>query len=180
MGCPTRQSNCPLSPPGVTDFSICIAHIRSIPDSKQNNLNSQHYHFELLDVVSPTMAMISPIGQERLLFLGLGITTCAVLALVRNRLIHFREAATIPPTENKSHFIDQKTEDSLKLGTLNKLLNNPNYGIQETASIIVCERAIHNEFAINTLLYEISRPEYDRRERAIRALIMMVNGCMYS
>ncbi|QSZ31281.1 hypothetical protein DSL72_000844 [Monilinia vaccinii-corymbosi] len=122
------------------------------------------------------MAIILPVGQERLFFLGLGITTCAVLAFVRHRLVHFREAATIPPTENKSHFIDQKTEDSLNLSTLNTLLNNPNYGIRETASIIVCERAIHNEFAINALLYEISQPEYDRREKAIRALIMMVNG----
>ncbi|KAJ8070476.1 hypothetical protein OCU04_000850 [Sclerotinia nivalis] len=122
------------------------------------------------------MAMISPVGQERLLFLGLGITTYAVLAFVRHRLVHFREAATIPPTENKSHFIDQKTEDSLRLSTLGKLLDNPNYGIQETASIIVCERALHNESAINSLLHEISEPEYDRREKAVRAFILIVNG----
>ncbi|KAI9650476.1 hypothetical protein NHQ30_000492 [Ciborinia camelliae] len=126
------------------------------------------------------MAIISPTGQERLLFLGLGITTCAIVAFVRHRLIHFREEATISPAENKSHFIDQKTEDSLRLNTLNKLLNNPNYGIQETASIIVCERALHNEFAINTLLHEISQPEYDRRGKAIRALIMIMNSSTIS
>lgn len=126
------------------------------------------------------ISMISPTSQDRLLFLGLGITTCAVFTFVRHRLHRFREAAIIPPTENKSHFIDQKTEDSLQLETLHKLLNNPNYGIQETASIIVCERALHNEFAINTLLDEISRPEYEHREKAIRAFIMMVNSCMCS
>lgn len=125
------------------------------------------------------MAMISPIGHERLLLLGIGITTCAVLAFVRNRLVHFREVATIPPAENKSHFIDQKTEDSLRLDTLDKLLNNPNYGIQETASIIVCERALYNEVAISILLDEISQPDHERRERAVRALILIVNNCMY-
>lgn len=123
--------------------------------------------------------MLSPVGQERLLFLGLGITTCAVLAFVRYRLVHFREAATIPPPENKSHFIDQKTEDSLKLSTLEKLIKNPNYGIQETASIIVCERALHNEYAINSLLYEISQPEYSKRAIAVRAFILIVNNCRY-
>ncbi|TGO38775.1 hypothetical protein BHYA_0067g00050 [Botrytis hyacinthi] len=122
------------------------------------------------------MAMLSPVGQERLLFLGLGITTCAVLAFVRYRLVHFREAATIPPPENKSHFIDQKTEDSLKLSTLEKLIKNPNYGIQETASIIVCERALHNEHAINSLLYEISQPDYGKRAIAVRAFILIVNN----
>ncbi|ESZ97960.1 hypothetical protein SBOR_1631 [Sclerotinia borealis F-4128] len=107
---------------------------------------------------------------------SLAVTTCAVFAFVRRRLIHYREAATIPPTENKSHFIDQQTEDSLGLNTLSKLLDNPNYGIQETAAIIICERALHNDFTINSLLHDISQPDYDRREKAIRALVLIVNS----
>jgi hypothetical protein len=126
------------------------------------------------------MAILSPSGQERLFVLGLGVTTCAIFGLMRRMLVHYRDAAALPPTENKSHYIDQDTEDSLKLSTLDKLLDNPNYGIQETAAIIICERALHDKNTLDILLWYITRPDHDTREKGIRALTMIMNSCAYT
>ncbi|PQE20930.1 cytoskeleton-associated protein [Rutstroemia sp. NJR-2017a BBW] len=122
------------------------------------------------------MAILSPLGQERLFVLGLGVTTCAIIGLMRRMLVHYRDTAALPPTENKSHYIDQDTEDSLKLSTLDKLLDNPNYGIQETAAIIICERALHDKNTLDILLWYITRPDHDTREKGIRALTMIMNS----
>jgi hypothetical protein len=123
------------------------------------------------------MAALSPAAQDRLLLLGIGITACATLGVMRNLLISYREAAVVPPSEIKPQYITQDVEDSLKISTLNKLLDNPNYSIQETTAVIIFERAIHDETAIDTLLYYITRPEHDMREQGIRAMIMMMNSC---
>jgi hypothetical protein len=123
------------------------------------------------------MAALSPAAQDRLLLLGIGITACATLGVMRHLLISYREAAIVPPSEIKPQYITQDVEDSLKISTLNKLLDNPNYSIQETTAVIIFERAIHDETAIDTLLYYITRPEHDMREQGIRAMIMMMNSC---
>lgn len=124
------------------------------------------------------MAGLSPAAQDRLFFLGIGVTTCAVIGLMRRMLIHYQQSAIIPLSESKPQYITQDVEDSLKLSTLDKLLDSPNYSIQETTAIIICERAIHDGSTIDDLLYYITRPEHAIRERGIRALTMMVNGCM--
>src|SRR5689334_14109527 len=124
------------------------------------------------------MAALSPAGQDRLLMLGIGVSAFAIIGLMRRMLIHYRDEAIIPPSENKSQYITQDVEDSLKLDTLDKLLDSPNYCIQETTAIIICERALHDEEAINTLLWYLTRPNHDMREKAIRALTMMMNSCM--
>lgn len=92
-------------------------------------------------------------------------------------LISYRDSAIEAPVENKPQYITQEVEDSLKLSTLNKLLSNPNYAIQETASIIVCERALHDGSTIDVLLWYITQPNYESREQGIRALNMMMNSC---
>ena len=123
------------------------------------------------------MAALSPAAQDRLLIFGLGLATCAVIGAMRRMLVHYRDAAAIPPSENKPQYITQDVEDSLKLSTLDKLLDSPNYSIQETTAIIICERAIHDENAIDALLWYITQPEYDLREQGIKALAMMMNSC---
>lgn len=92
-------------------------------------------------------------------------------------LIAYRDSAIEAPVENKPQYITQEVEDSLKLSTLDKLLSNPNYAIQETASIIVCERALHDGSTIDILLWYITQPSYESREQGIRALNMMMNTC---
>ncbi|TVY47011.1 hypothetical protein LOCC1_G003140 [Lachnellula occidentalis] len=122
------------------------------------------------------MAGLSPTGQNRLLLLGLGVSTGAVVWLMRSLLIKYRDAALEPKSENEPQYITQDVEDSLKLGTLDKLLYSPNYSIQETASIIICERALHDKATINALLWHITQPDHDVREKGIRTLTMMLNS----
>jgi len=96
---------------------------------------------------------------------------------MRRMLAQYRDAAIIEQANEGSHYIDQNVEDSLKLSTLNKLLDSPNYSIQETTSVIICERALHDGSTIDVLLYYITRPDYGIRETGIRALTMMINSC---
>ncbi|RFU32007.1 hypothetical protein B7463_g4308, partial [Scytalidium lignicola] len=126
------------------------------------------------------MAALSPAASDRLLIFGLGLTTFAVLGFMRYLLVENREAAKIKPPQNKPQYITQDVEDSLKLETLNKLLDSPNYGIQETTAIIICERALHDGVTIDTLLWYITRPDHDMREKGIRALTMMMNSSLIS
>ncbi|CAL3961921.1 hypothetical protein PZA11_000770 [Diplocarpon coronariae] len=122
------------------------------------------------------MAAILPAGHDRLVMLGFGLATCALMEVMRRMLVHYRDAAQVPPYQSKPQYITQDVEDSLKISTLEKLLNSSNYCIQETTSIIVCERALHDQKAINALLWYITRPEHDSREKGIRALTMLTNS----
>jgi hypothetical protein len=126
------------------------------------------------------MAAISPAAQDRLFIFGLGLATFAVIGVMRQMLVHYRDSAAIPPSENKPQYITQDVEDSLKLSTLDKLLDSPNYCIQETTAIIVCERALHDGTTIDVLFWYITRPDHKLREKGIRALTMMMNSCEYA
>jgi hypothetical protein len=123
------------------------------------------------------MAGISPAAQDRLFVFGLGLATLAVVGVMRQMLVHYRNTAAIPPSENKPQYITQEVEDSLKLSTLDKLLDSPNYCIQETTAIIVCERALHDGPTMDVLFWYITRPDHRLREKGIRALTMMMNSC---
>lgn len=116
-------------------------------------------------------------AQNVLLLVGLGISTCAVIDLMRRLLVQSRDASIVPPSESKPQYITQDVEDSLKLSTLHKLLDSPNFSIQETTSVIICERALHDEGALDILLHHIAQPSYTLRERGMRALTMMTNYC---
>ncbi len=126
------------------------------------------------------MAAISPAGQDKLFVFGLGLATFAVIGVMRQMLVHYRDAAAIPPSENKPQYITQDVEDSLKLSTLYKLLDSPNYCIQETTAIIICERALHDGTTIDVLFWHVTRPDHKLRERGIRALTMMMNSCEFT
>jgi hypothetical protein len=126
------------------------------------------------------MAAITPAAQDRLFVFGLGLATFAVIGLMRQMLVHYRDSAAIPPSENKPQYITQDVEDSLKLSTLDKLLDSPNYCIQETTAIIICERALHDGTTIDVLFWYITRRDHKFREKGIRALTMMMNSCEYT
>jgi hypothetical protein len=123
------------------------------------------------------MAGLTPAAQDRLFFLGIGLATCGVIDLMRRMLVHYQKAAIIPHSETKPQYITQEVEDSLKLSTLDKLLDSPNYSIQETTAIIICDRALHDGSTIEVLLHYITRPEHAMREQGIRALTMMMDSC---
>ncbi|KUJ22844.1 uncharacterized protein LY89DRAFT_637146 [Mollisia scopiformis] len=122
------------------------------------------------------MAALTPATKDLLFIVGLGLTASALVATVRRMLLFSRDASIIPPSENKPSYITQDVEDSLKLGTLDKLLDSPNFCIQETTAIIICERALHDGTTIDALLWHIAQPNHDLREKGIRALSMMLNS----
>ena len=123
------------------------------------------------------MAGLTPAAQDRLFFLGIGLSACAIIGLMRRMLIQYQKSAIVQHPESKPQYITQEVEDSLKISTLNKLLDSPNYSIQETAAIIICERALHDGSTIDVLLHYITRQEHAMREQGIRALTMMMNSC---
>jgi len=115
--------------------------------------------------------------QNRIFLVGLGFSTCLVINLMRRMLSTYRDAAIDPPEKKKSKFVDQKVEDSLMLGTLDKLLESPNYSIHEIASIIICERALHDTATVESLFQYITQPDYETREMGVRALRLVMNSC---
>lgn len=123
------------------------------------------------------MAGLTPASQDRLFFLGIGLSACAVIGLMRRMLIQYQQSAIIAQSESKSQYITQEVEDSLRPDTLSKLLDSPNYSVQETTAIIICERALHDGYTIDVLLFSITQPDNPTREQGIRALTMMVNSC---
>lgn len=127
------------------------------------------------DEVSVKMAATA--AQNRLLIFGLGVTACVAIGLIQRRLVQYRDAAITLPPETKPHHITQEIEDSLKISTLYKLLDSPNFSIHETTSIIICERALHDSTTIDALLYYITQPDHETREQSIRALTMVINNC---
>lgn len=75
----------------------------------------------------------------------------------------------------KTQYITQDTEDSLSLGTLNTLLDHYNFSIRETAAKIICDRASSDQAVFQTLLYGITRPDYDERMKNLRALALITD-----
>ncbi|RDW74025.1 hypothetical protein BP5796_07467 [Coleophoma crateriformis] len=123
------------------------------------------------------MSTLSPAGQDRLLMFGLGLTACAVVGLMRHLLVQYRDDAIEKPVRGKPQYITQEVEDSLKLGTLAKLLKSTSHGIQDTASTIICERAVHDGSTIDILLWYIAQPDYESREQGVRALVHIMSTC---
>ncbi|KAI9745250.1 MAG: hypothetical protein M1818_001529 [Claussenomyces sp. TS43310] len=119
------------------------------------------------------MASLSQATENKLLVLGIGFTSVAVLALVRLMLIQHRDSVTIKGQHPKTQYITQETEDALKPSTLEKLIDSHNYGIRDTASTIVLDRALHEPAVLDGVLWEMTRSDHDRREKGIRALQLL-------
>lgn len=119
------------------------------------------------------MASLSPVAEERLLWLGVTLASCIGVELVRYLLFPSSHTSASEPARCPSKReppATQQTEDALKPETLEVLMRSYNYGIRETAAAIVLDRALHDPKTIDLLLYEITRPDHDRREAGIRAL----------
>jgi hypothetical protein len=125
------------------------------------------------------MVALSSATENRILVLGFGLTTtCVVLGLMRYMLIAYRDSVEVRKPSPKTQYITQGTEDSLKSSTLERLIESHNYGIRETAARIVADRALHDGTTLDALLWELTRPDRDEREQAIRALYMLTEQRM--
>ncbi|KAG9256957.1 uncharacterized protein F5Z01DRAFT_647165 [Emericellopsis atlantica] len=111
--------------------------------------------------------------DERVILVTIGMATACVVSSMFTALVIMRDDTALPPVQPKSRYITQDTEDSLEIDTLEKLLNHPSYSIGDIATKILCDRAVNNPDAINTLLFGITQPDYDERLRSLRALALL-------
>ncbi|RWA11411.1 hypothetical protein EKO27_g3701 [Xylaria grammica] len=98
---------------------------------------------------------------------------------MRAILLHSRDKAEIQPTQPKTQYITQSTEDSLKLSTLDTLLQHYNFAIRDTTLRIIAGRAVNDGSAIGHLLWGITRKDYDERMRSLRALTFALEDSSY-
>lgn len=116
------------------------------------------------------MGSFSFLRDERLVAVGFGIAAISCAVAMRAILLRSRDRAEIQPTQPKTQYITQATEDSLGLGTLNTLLQHYNFAIRDTTLRIVAGRAVNDQSAMEDLLWGITRKDYDERMRSLRAL----------
>ncbi|KAG6040861.1 hypothetical protein E4U41_006833 [Claviceps citrina] len=118
------------------------------------------------------------VRDERVLLISFGLAALGIIGTITTTLELIRDQNEIPPKEPKTQYITQETEDSLELSTLEQLLQHPNYSIKEVATKILCDRAINDNETLLTLLYGITRPDYDQRMRCLRALALLTGQTM--
>jgi hypothetical protein len=113
------------------------------------------------------------VRDERVILTTLGLATAGIISTMVTALTITRDNNEIPPTEPKTQYITQDTEDSLDLTTIDKLISHPNYSIREVAIKILCDRAINDDDCIEALLRGITNENYDERMEALRALALL-------
>ncbi|KAI0889956.1 uncharacterized protein GGS22DRAFT_149617 [Annulohypoxylon maeteangense] len=116
------------------------------------------------------MGFYSFIKDDRFIAVSLGLSTIGFFFGMRTILEYYRDEAEIKPTPPKTQYITQETEDSLKQGTLESLLNHYNFAIRDTALKIIAGRATNDGSAIYQLLWGITREDCEERMEALRAL----------
>lgn len=121
-----------------------------------------------------TKGIFTLLRDERTVLIGLGVTAASFFCAMRFALEYYRDEVEIKPTQPKTQYITQDTEDSLRKGTLETLLQHYNFSIRETALKIVAGRAVNDTAAVKHLLRGITRPDYDERERCLKALAFAV------
>ncbi|RDA94433.1 hypothetical protein CP533_2250 [Ophiocordyceps camponoti-saundersi (nom. inval.)] len=111
--------------------------------------------------------------DERVMLLSIGLAAFGIVGSMYQTLTFIRDQNAMPPTEPKTQYITQETEDALKLDTLEKMLDHPSFSIREVAIKIICDRAVNDQKTIMHLLYGITRPDYEERLRCLRALAVL-------
>lgn len=114
-------------------------------------------------------------SDNRILALGLGASVLLLFTAVNYSLRSVRDVQKVTPPVVKPQYIDQKTEDALMPETLRELVKSPNRSINTVASRIILDRAVHDEETIEVVLREVQRRDVDARERALRALHMLLS-----
>lgn len=117
--------------------------------------------------------------DERVILFSIGLATFGVVSSMVTALIVIRDDSVLPPVQPKTRYITQDTEDSLEVDTLEKLLEHPSYSIREIATKILCDRCVNNQETIRSLLYRITRPDYDERMQSLRALALLTGMLVY-
>ncbi|UNI14520.1 hypothetical protein JDV02_001138 [Purpureocillium takamizusanense] len=128
--------------------------------------------------MSFTSRLLSMARDERVVLVVIGCAAFGLVSTMVTALTLVRDDNEMPTPEPKTQYITQETEDALKAGTLEKLLNHPNYSIREVATRILCDRAMNDSDTTDYLLYGITRPDYGERMRCLRALALLTAQMM--
>ena len=118
------------------------------------------------------------IRDDRAILFGFGVGALGLVSVMRMVLSVWRDDSEIKIPQPKTQYITQDTEDSLKLGTLDTLLGHYNYAIRETAAKIVSDRAVNDGSTIDTLLWGVTREDYNERMRSLRTLALITDHRM--
>lgn len=113
--------------------------------------------------------------DERVVLVGIGLASFGIFSAMITALTIVRDESILPPSQPKTRYITQDTEDSLEADTLDRLLDHPSYPIREIATKILCDRSVNNQDTIRELLYGITRPDYDERMQSLRALALLTS-----
>lgn len=120
-----------------------------------------------------TSSLQSIARDERVVLLSIGLATFGIVTSMLGALTLIRDDTVLPPSQPKTRYITQDTEDSLGVETLEKLVDHPSFSIREIATKILCDRSINSQETIKCLLYGITRPDYDERMQSLRALALL-------
>ncbi|KAH6606590.1 hypothetical protein Trco_005743 [Trichoderma cornu-damae] len=113
--------------------------------------------------------------DERIILVSIGLATFGLVSSMITALTFIRDDNEIPPSEPKTQYITQDTEDSLQLETLGKLLDHPNFSIKEVAVKILCDRAVNDPEVIKYIWFGMTRPDYEERMDSLRALAVLTS-----
>ena len=119
------------------------------------------------------VGLLSFARDERFILAGIGVATFGLVSLMTFVLTVIRDENEIKIPQPKTQYITQETEDSLKLDTLEKLMEHPNYSIRDVSTRILCDRAVNDPDVVMTLLHGIAQPDYEHRMKCLRALAML-------
>ncbi|EHK40858.1 uncharacterized protein TrAtP1_004221 [Trichoderma atroviride] len=125
--------------------------------------------------MSWTSRLLSFSRDERVILLTISLATFGLVSSMITALTFIRDDNEIPPSEPKTQYITQDTEDSLQLDTLEKLLDHPNFSIKEIAIKILCDRAANDPEVIKYIWFGITRPEYEERMNSLRTLAVLTS-----
>jgi hypothetical protein len=121
--------------------------------------------------------MASPFWRdERVVLLGIGVMTTAIVSSLYYTLKAIREDKVIRPVAPKTQYITQESEDALPLDTVDKLIQHPNFWIRDVATRILCDRAVNGSDALTLLLHGIMARDYDNRTQNLRTLCFLVRN----
>jgi hypothetical protein len=127
----------------------------------------------IMDRIS-SRGLMSTISGDRFALAVVGVLSVGIIWSISTRIVREMENNLIEPSNPKTQYITQETEDALPVETLDKLLDHPSYSIREVSLKILCDRAVNDKDTMTILLHGITQTEYDRRSEGLRAIGLLV------
>ena len=119
------------------------------------------------------MGLLGFARDERVILVAIGIASVGLVSALVASLAVIKKDNEVKPSQLKTQYITQDTEDSLQIETLDKLMGHPTFSVRDIAMRILCDRAINDPDVMTELFYGITRPDYEHRMKCLRALALL-------